>query len=377
MDAPSKNTYPLPEGDAARLGFSRRNLAHLDDLIHLHIDEQRFAGAQIALARHGQIALFRSYGKVSHDADAAPANGRTLFNMFSQTKMFTSAAVWTLIEEGKVSFMDRIADHLPEFASRGKDVITLHQVMVHGGGFPNANVSEASWTDHALMRKEVCDFSLEWAPGSRMHYHGSAAHLVQAMIIEAVTGRDYRHVIRERIIIPLGLSEDVFVGVPDDQDHRCVIVGGEGALVDNRPARRAAGLPGTGGFGTARGIAAFYQCLLNKGTLNGRRIFSPRLIDYVTRNHTGETPDRSEHMGNIPMHRALGPHVRGESETVRGLGTIANPATFGHGGAGSSYSWGDPASGVSFSFMSNQLAAEPWHSLRIDRISNIVHAAID
>jgi CubicO group peptidase (beta-lactamase class C family) len=89
------------------------------------------------------------------------ANDRTLFQMFSQTKVFTSAAVWTLIEEGKLSFMDKVADHLPEFATRGKQDITLHQVMSHTGGFPSANVSEATWTDHKLMRKEVCDFSLD------------------------------------------------------------------------------------------------------------------------------------------------------------------------------------------------------------------------
>jgi CubicO group peptidase (beta-lactamase class C family) len=82
-------------------------------------------------------------------------------------------------------------------------------------------------------------------------------------------------------------------------------------------------------------------------------------------------------MGNIPMHRGLGPHVRGESDTIRGLGTIANPNVFGHGGAGSSYSWADPASGVSFSYMTNHFAPEPWHSLRLDRVANIVHAAID
>jgi len=77
------------------------------------------------------------------------------------------------------------------------------------------------------------------------------------------------------------------------------------------------------------------------------------------------------------MHRGLGPHVRGDSERIRGLGTIAGRETFGHGGAGTSYSWADPASGVSFSYLTNFVAPEPWHSARLDRISNLVHAAID
>jgi CubicO group peptidase (beta-lactamase class C family) len=283
--------------------------------------------------------------------------------------------VWTLIEDGKLSFMDRIADHLPEFAARGKADITLHQVMTHTAGFPTSNVSEATWTDHKRMRAEVCDFSLNWTPGTRLQYHPQAAHLVQAMLIEQITGQDYRDVIRERIMTPLGIADEVFVGVPEDQDGRCVTIGSDGEPRDNRREMRAAGMPSGGGFGTARGITAFYQMLLANGTLNGQRIVSPRLIAYVAKNQTGEMPDAA--MSGTPMHRGLGPHVRGESAAIRGLGTIGAPSVFGHGGAGSSYSWADPTSGVSFSYMTNHFAAEPWHTLRLDRIANIVHAAID
>jgi CubicO group peptidase (beta-lactamase class C family) len=377
MNAPVKiNAYPLQNGDAGKLGFSARALGSLDALIRQHIAEGRYPGAQIALARHGQLALFRSYGRTSGEASGADVTDRTLFQMFSQTKVFTSATVWTLIEEGKVSFMDPVAYHLPEFAAHGKANITLHQVMCHMGGFPSANISEAAWTDHKLMRQEVCDFSLEWTPGTRLQYHGRAAHLVQAMIIEAVTGQDYRDVIRERIMAPLGIADDLYIGVPEEQDHRCVTISGDGNEPrDNRRAVRVAGLPGGGGYGTARGITALYQCLLNNGTLNGQRIVSPRLIDYVARNQTGELGDVA--MAGIPMHRGLGPHVRGESDAIRGLGTIGAPTVFGHGGAGSSYSWADPTSGVSFSYMTNHFAGEPWHTLRLDRVANIVHAAID
>jgi CubicO group peptidase (beta-lactamase class C family) len=115
--------------------------------------------------------------------------------------------------------------------------------------------------------------------------------------------------------------------------------------------------------------------LLGKGRMGGARVLSPRLIDYVTRSHTGETPDVQ--MDGIPMHRGLGPHVRGLSERIRGLGTLAAPDTFGHGGVGSSYSWADPASGVSFSYLTNYVQPDPWHSARLDRVSNLVHAAID
>src|ERR1700744_4175721 len=282
--------YPLPSSDLARLGFAVRPIEHLDLLIQQHIEEGRYPGAQIALARHGQLALFRTYGNAKVEPTRGPATHENLCLLFSQTKVLRSSAVWTLVEEGDLSFMDRVAVHLPEFAARGKADITLQQVMTHQGGFPTSNVTQAAWADHKVMRAQVCDFSLDWTPGTRLQYHGRAAHLVQAMVIEAVTGQDYRDVIRERVIEPLGLGNDIFVGVPEAQQGRCADTLGHEPL-DNTVAFRSAGLPHGGGFGTARGMASFYQMLVNGGRLAGARVLSPRLMAYVARNQTGESPD--------------------------------------------------------------------------------------
>src|SRR5260370_9289 len=160
--------------------------------------------------------------------------------------------------------MDKVSDHLPEFARRGKADITLHQVMTHQGGFPSGDVTPATWTDHARMRAEVCDFSLDWTPGSRLQYHPRAAHLPQAMVIEAVTGRDYREVIRDQVLAPLGLAGDIFVGVPAGEQGRCADTYAAEPR-DNSPEFKAAGMPSGGGYATARGMAAFYQMPLVQG----------------------------------------------------------------------------------------------------------------
>src|ERR1700684_3371846 len=234
--------YPLSSGELASVGLAAKPLDHLDRLIKSHLDEGRYPGAQIALARHGKLALFRTYGDAKTDPSKVPATNDTLFLLFSQTKVLTSSTLWTLVEDGKLSFMDKVADHLPEFAARGKADITLQQVMTHQGGFPSGDVTQASWTDHALMRAQVCDFSLEWTPGSRLQYHPRAAHLVQAMVLEAVTGQDYRDAIRERVIEPLGLGSEIFVGVPEARQVRCADTYAPEKR-DNSAAFRAAGLP--------------------------------------------------------------------------------------------------------------------------------------
>jgi CubicO group peptidase (beta-lactamase class C family) len=377
-------SFVLEPVDPGKAGLRPDALDNLCRLVEAHIAENRYPGAQIAVARHGKLALSRSFGQARVEPERVRARDDTLWLLYSNTKVITAAAIWLLVQEGALTFQDRIADHVPEFARHGKGDITLLQVLTHQGGFPGAGLSlpPEAWEDHQLLWRLVADFTLEWTPGSRVEYHRLAAHWVAAMVIERVARMDYRAFIRERIIAPLGLGHELFVGLPDSEAQRAAemhMPSADGAThgrmaQENTQAFRRAGVPGGGGFGTARAMAAFYQMMVAGGTLNGVRLFSPRMIQYVTRNFTGDRVDL--YMG-MPMHRGLGPHSRGLTETIRGLGSLASPATFGHGGVGSSYCWGDPQSGVSFAYISNSRVPDPWHSRRLDIISNCIHGAIE
>jgi CubicO group peptidase (beta-lactamase class C family) len=374
--------FPLPTADAGSLGLDSQALDRLMEIVTRHITEGRYPGAQLAVARHGKLALMRTLGDARLDPARVVANDDTLWLMYSNTKVLTACAVWLLVERGALAFTDRVAEHLPGYEANGKGEITVVQLLTHQAGYPNADVPKEAWDDHDLLRKVVCEFTPEWTPGSRVHYHGRAAHWTAAAMIEALTKTDYRTFIREQVIQPLGLGDELYVGLPDTQHARAADMhepGPEGgpqvrrADENNAPFRRA-GTPGGGGYGTARAMAAFYQMLAQGGSLNGKRLLSSRMVAYVTRDFTGERVD--DYMG-MPMHRGLGPHSRGAGVTIRGLGSLASPRTFGHGGVGSSYCWADPESGVSFAYLTNSRVPDPWHSTRLDVISNAVHVAIN
>ena len=368
-------TFPLAAADPADLGLDPKRLALLCTTIEAQIARGDYPGAQVAIARHGQLALFRSFGKATL---AAPATDRSLFLLFSNTKVVTTAALWSLVEDGLLRYSDRIADLLPGFGKHRKGEVTILQLLTHQGGFPNAVIPAEILEDHAKIRAVVCDFVPEWPAGSRVHYHPGSAHWVAAMVMEELTGQDFRAVIRERVTAPLGVAEELFVGVPDAVQAACAdmhdpATGMAPIASESLPATRRAGRPGGGGYATARAMAAFYQALVQGGRLGETRILSPRTMEYVTRNFTGERIDLNN---GGPAHRGAGPHIRGESETSRSIGTLAHPRTFGHGGAGSSYCWGDPDSGVSFAFLSNARHANDVHDARMNALSNIAHASI-
>ena len=378
----------MPVGHLSATPIDAARLQPLYDLIEQHIQQGRYPGAQIALGYRGQLVLDKSFGQ-SRLADAATqtsglaASPDTLWLLYSNTKIIMAVTLWLLHQRGLLRFTDQVRDHLPEFDAHGKGEISLLQVITHQAGFPGREVPASIWLDHEAVRQAVCDFVPEWPAGSKVSYHGLSAHWVLAMVIEAVTGRDFRSVVHDEVLRPLNLQDDLWLGLPEAQLDRMSFlyepVAGQNGALRLRPEStdrvwQAAGVPGGGAYGTARGMVALYQMMLQGGRLGDVQLLAPRTLQYAIRNFTADRID--EFMG-MPMHRGLGPHLRGHTAGIRGLGSLAHPLTFGHGGVGTSYCWADPHSGISFAYLTNARVPDPWHSQRLDQVSNLVHAALN
>jgi len=399
--------FPLIDGlgDAGAreaIGLDAAVLSGLDQVIATHLAENRYPGCQLAIACQGRLLVDRSYGFARKgtglgvdedpwatgdvqglDDEELPAAPETLWVLYSNTKMLIAACLWQLAEHGAIRFADPVAAYLPGFARYGKQPVTLLHLITHQAGFPGAEAPAALWSDRARILAFYEEVVPAWEAGSKVHYHPLSAHWVLALVIEAVTGLDFREAVLDRVIRPLGLEGELVMGLgkehlarmaflyePDPLHPECLRLRAESlSAIWQRSA-----VPGGGAYGTARGMAALYQAMLLGGRLGGTSWISQRTLSYAIRNYTGDRPD--EFMG-MPMHRGLGPHLRGASAAIRGLGDIAPQQTFGHGGVGSSYCWGDPTSGVSFAYLSNARSPEPWHSHRMNQLSNRIHAAID
>ena len=248
--------FPLPESNPEALGLDPRPLDRLCAVVERHIAENYHPGAQVAVARRGKLALFRSFGRARVEHDAAPADARSLFLLYSNTKVVTTAALWMLAEDGLLRFNDPVAMHVPGFEANGKAGVTVFQLLTHQGGFPSAAVPQEAWEDHDLLRRAVCGFTLEWTPGSRVVYHPASAHWTVAVLIEALAGgEDFRAFVRRRVIAPLGLEDELFVGLPDAEHNRAAGIYDPpdrdgrfpARMPENTAAGRRAGIPGGGG----------------------------------------------------------------------------------------------------------------------------------
>lgn len=332
--------------------------------VRREVDEGLLPSCQMAIAYNGEILQAATFGD-------APAGDDSRYVMFSCTKAVVVSAIWQLLGEGRVALEDRIAEHIPEFAANGKEVVTLEQVLLHTSGFPRAPLGPPAWDTREGRLAAFGRWRLDWEPGSRFEYHPTSAHWVLAELLCRVDGADHREVLRRGVIDPLGLGK-LRIGVPPGEQGdiaRVVHVGEaptpaefeavlgvpgidvgevtEEALASfAEPEPISVGVPGGGGVTNATDLALFYQSLLrNEGDL-----WDPVWLRRATSEVRNTFPDP---LTGVPANRSIGLVIAGEDPVRRGFGHGSEARTFGHDGAGGQLAWADPVSGVSFAYLTN------------------------
>jgi len=333
------------------------------------VDAGLLPSCQLALAIEGEVVESWTLGEV-------PAGDATRYVIFSATKALVAAAIWQLLGERKLALHDRVAQHVGAFATKGKDVVTVEQLLLHTAGFPRAPLGPPAWETREARLAAFAGWRLTWEPGTRFEYHASSAHWVLAELIETLDGVDYREAIARRILEPLGLRR-LRLGVPpaEQGDLARVQPVGEpptaaewqaalgisgwdpGEVTDAalaafaRPEVVAVGVPGAGAVSDAAELALFYQALLH----DARRLWDPAVLaDAIGRVHN-DLPDLLG--GGLPASRGLGivlPAADGRA-AQRGFGHGLSPRAFGHNGAGGQLAFADPESGLSFAYLTNGL----------------------
>jgi len=356
--------------DPESLGVDAGRLDELRSRVRREIDSGLLPSCQFALAKDGKLAAFEAVGD---------AGSETRYVIFSATKAFVASAAWLLIGEGSLDIDSRVAEYIPEFATNGKDVVTVEQVMLHTSGFPRAPLGPPAWADRDRRLEAFAKWRLNWEPGTAHEYHPTSAHWVLAELIERISGRDYRVFVHERVTGALGLPR--VVGIPPDEQDGIAELAlcGEPASPDeleaifgvpelpvtevtddallsfNRADVRAVGVPGGGGVATAATAALFYQALLH----NPDGLWDPDVLADATGRVRNTFPDLLA-LG-APANRALGVVVAGDDGNAnrRGFGHTQSPRTFGHNGAGGQIAWADPESGLSFCYLTNGRDVNP------------------
>lgn len=344
--------------------------AAVDELVgraRQEIDEGLLPSCQLALGMDGEIAEIVTLGET-------PSGDDTRYVLFSASKAIVSAATWQLLGEGKIALSDRVADHIPEFGTNGKEVVTIEHLLSHTGGFPRSTLMPPDTDMRESRLRAFGEWPLEWEPGTSFEYHITSAHWVQAELLERHDGVDFRESIQRRISEPLGLA-GLRLGVPETEQGdiaKAMLVGeppteaefqkalgvpgidvkeatDENLLLFSKPFVIEAGVPGGGAVSSAADFALFWQALFH----NPDKLWDPAVLADATGHIRSTAIDWLR--GGVPANRTLGLLVAGDDGTAfaRGFGYKVGPRAFGHDGAGGQTAWIDPDTGLSFVYLTN------------------------
>src|SRR5262249_51769629 len=111
------SAHPAGEGVSGR-GLADAAVRALRERARREVDEGLLPSCQLAVALEGEVVESFACGEL-------PAGEATRYVIFSATKAIVAAAIWQLLGEGRLALDDPVAKHVGEFATHGKDGVTV------------------------------------------------------------------------------------------------------------------------------------------------------------------------------------------------------------------------------------------------------------
>ncbi len=341
----------LPTAKPETLGVSAERLDRIDAAVNQAIDKGDLPGAVVLVVHRGHVIFRKAYGQRSKQPEAVAMTADTVFDLASLTKpMATATSVMLLVEQGKLSVSDPVAKYLPGFAAKGKDKITVEQLLLHTSGLLPDNALADYKDGKKKAFERIFDLEPQTEPGTRFTY-SDVNYIVLGELVEQVSGTPLNEFAQKYIYKPLGMTETGFKPpgslkeriAPTEQREGHWMVG----EVHDPRAYLLGGVAGHAGlFSTVDDLAVFAQMLLNGGTYRGQRILSPLTVRAMT------TPRE------VPKGlRAYGWDVQTSYSSNRG--ELFKPGSgFGHTGFTGTSLWLDPDSETAVIFLSNRVHPE-------------------
>jgi CubicO group peptidase (beta-lactamase class C family) len=183
----------------------------LDSYVDRAMKTFEVPGLSIAIIKDGKTVLAKGYG-VRKLGDAARVDENTLFAIGSNTKAFTTAALATLVDAGKISWDDPVYQRLPGFQMYDPYVsheITIRDLLTHRSGMGLGEGDLLFWPHTTYSRDEIIYRLRFMKPASsfRSHYaYDNLLYMTAGQIIPAVTGKSWDDYVRQQIFVPLGMA---------------------------------------------------------------------------------------------------------------------------------------------------------------------------
>ena len=356
------------------------------DVFRRNMVSGREVGAAVAVYRDG-VKVVDLWGGFRNGITKAPWQEDTLVNMFSTTKGVSALAIAVAVARGLISYDAKVADYWPEFAQASKGSVTVRQLLSHQAGLPviDAALTLRDLADPAKMSAVLAAQAPAWTPGTRHGYHAVTLGWYESELIRHADpfGRSLGQFFAEEVAKPLGL--EFYIGLPASIDRDRVAYlhafsraelllhlntmpprlvaamlnpfgltartlanpKGIGDLdAFNRDEVRAVEIPAANGIGTARAVAKAYGCVATGGSDLG---LTASTLDALAKPAMPPTKGLRDKVLRVDTTFSLG-YIKPFPKFRFG----SSDKAFGTPGAGGSFGFADPDTGIGFAYAMNR-----------------------
>jgi len=332
----------------------------------------------ICIRVRGQVVLHRSLGHASGNGPQDPFFGEpmacephTPFNLFSASKVVTGLLMHQAAVEGHLDLDGRVADYIPEFGKRGKEAVTIRDVLSHRAGFsrgPENLTNVDVLNDWSALIGHLCDLEAEAPAGTETSYHALTGGFILAEVLHRATGSDIQTYLTKTIREPMGFEHFAY-GAPDSvlpRVARSVWTGPRPRYPISKWFKEALGtdvesvdsffrddrlmrhvIPSGNIVATASEVCRFFEMLLRGGTWEGVQVLSPEAVREAVRPMPSLGWDKAL---KLPMRYSAGCMLGSRAVSVFGIQT---PRAFGHVGYTHVVGWADPERDLSVAFLNS------------------------
>lgn len=252
-------------------------LQGLDTFVAKILKDWHTPGVTIAVVEKNKIVYTGGFGYRDLEKKL-PVDENTLFAIGSCTKAFTASMIGMLQNEGKLDIDKPVRTYLPElkfYNEYTNDHATLRDMLCHRTGLPR---HDASWYGSTATRNELLERIQYLEPTAELrtkYQYNNFMFMATGVVIEKITGKSWEENLRERILIPLGMTH-TFPSIEEMEkspDHSLAFAVKHDSVVYTIPYRNTDAIAPAGAINScAKDMANWLITWINSGKFNGKEI---------------------------------------------------------------------------------------------------------
>jgi CubicO group peptidase (beta-lactamase class C family) len=212
---------PFPKASPEAHAMSAEAIGLLGEHIVKLVEKDAVVGAELHLIKNRRTVFQQAYGWADRE-EQRRLEPDSIFCVRSMTKPLVGTAIQMLMDEGKLSLQQRVADILPSFDRPKTREITIQHLLTHSSGLPFTTISQplAEYSSLADVAAGAANVGLEFEPGTSFQYSDAGSDTLGA-VVAAVTGSPAEDFIVSRILKPLGMDDSLtLLARADDRTSR-------------------------------------------------------------------------------------------------------------------------------------------------------------